>query len=1079
MSSAFKPDNNKNAAKEILQQLISLYPAKENMPEKYALLFDQLQAELEKLENENRELSVEKTEIKEDLLSYTELFDASPLPQMIVSKAGYIVKVNDSLCELIMRDKSDLLGNKFGHFLETTFDEVYDLSLKHVFENEKQNSCELKAKGPKEVWVQIISKPYGTGLSGEPMVHSVIYNISNRKARETDLLRLSAAFEQSANSIFITDTDGNIQYANPRFYEVTGYTAEEAIGQNPRILKYEKSIINYKELWETISGGNTWTGEFLNKAKSGKLFWEIGTITPVKDAKGNIINYLAIKEDITERKEAEQKLVKAKEYYLNLLQDFPVMVWQCDKEGRFNFYNKTLISFAGWDPKALDSFNHFFSSIHPHDRPIFEDAFQKSLKGIKPFVVEFRLKDSYDEYRWVMNHGKPFTDLDGSYGGFMGSCIDIHDRIKTEQKLVESEDTFRRMFEDSSLGIFRLDRRFNLSMANKAFAAFFGFTNLVTFLKEINKEPEKYFPAFANKKVLFKDILKSAKNRFTIEEEFKDKNGNLIHGIIYLRKVNPRQKDKAFYIEGFLEDITHRKLVEKNLSLSEQKFRSLFDKSYDAILILDGNDIVDCNLKAGVLLKTPCSKLQGTKLLSFCAPKQYQGESSENFIAAQMKAALDGTPVTFDLLMLRGNKAFDAEVSFTRLFFSHKAMIQAIIRDVSKKRTAEKQLNQAKDDAEKARKAQSEFLSLMSHEIRTPLNAVVSLTDLLLQDELNKEQLENLNSVKVSARHLLSLIDDILDYNKIESGNIQFESHDFDLRFLVEELSQTLGFKAREKGLKFSVQVHDNVPKVLIGDTLRLKQVLYNLLSNGIKFTEEGSVNLTVKNQPGSTKGIIQFEVQDTGIGILKDRLDAIFEKFTQAETSTTRKYGGSGLGLAVCKKLIELQGGEISAQSTPGKGSVFTFYLPMTEGSALAGLNNGYSEASSVDTLQGMHILMVEDDKMNQFVGQRVLAKKGKALLTIASTGEEALALLENNDYDLILMDLLLPNIDGCQLTQMIRNNEAGKIKNPKIPIIALTADAFLETRKKAFDAGVNDFVTKPFDFLKLFKRIIKYRSH
>ena len=811
-----------NAAKELMKSIVDLPSSQKVKIEKALLLIDNLNAKAEKMEQENRALVIESNRINKELTRFVKLFDASPMPQMIVNRQGDVKRVNKSICRIFGRSQREMAGNSFLNFINPSFYSVLRNSLQYVLDNQQEHTCELKVniRDAGQLWIQVISEPHYTGTFDEELIHSVIHNITASKTREAELLLFSAAFEQSANSILITDTNGIIQYANPRFFETTGFEPAEVLGQNPRMLKHENSVIKYGDMWQAISGGKTWSGEFLNKTKSGKPFWEIVTITPVKDAQGNIINYLAIKEDITLRKEAET-----------------------------------------------------------------------------------------------------------------------------------------------------------------------------------------------------------------------------------------------------------------NLANSEQKFRALFDRSHDAILILDGANIVDCNLKAGVLFQTSCSKIQSAKLFDFCPEKQYNGEGSQALISEQMKTALEGSPVTANMLFLHGGNAFDAEVSFTRIFINHKAKIQAIIRDVSEKRLAEKQIMNAKEDAEKARKAQSEFLSLMSHEIRTPLNAVVSLTDLLLQEDLSLEQLENLQSVKVSSRHLLSIIDDILDYNKIESGNIQFESHNFDIRQNVNELHQALKVKAKEKNVKFSVCVDNSVPEIVIGDALRLKQVLFNLLSNGIKFTERGFVSLKVKALGGEIKGKIQFEVEDTGIGIKKDRLEAIFEKFTQAETSTTRKYGGSGLGLTVSKKLIELQGGEIFARSKPGKGSVFTFFLYLPKGVGRIESQNGYAETSGSGTLQGMRILLVEDDKMNQFVGKKILEGKGGASLTVASTGEQALNILQNHEFDMILMDLLLPYIDGYQLTRIIRNNEAGQIKNPKVPIIALTADAFLETKRKAFEAGVDDFVTKPFDFIKLFNRIIKYR--
>ena len=252
------------------------------------------------------------------------------------------------------------------------------------------------------------------------------------------------------------------------------------------------------------------------------------------------------------------------------------------------------------------------------------------------------------------------------------------------------------------------------------------------------------------------------------------------------------------------------------------------------------------------------------------------------------------------------------------------------------------------------------------------------------------------------------------------------------------------------------------------------------MLSNAIKFTEKGFVSLKVKktecSNPSENK--IHFEIQDTGIGIASDRLDAIFEKFTQAETSTSRKFGGSGLGLTICKRLVELQNGKISAKSKPGAGSVFSFWLPMETGKKSFPAPRVPAEDSSPKTLEGVNILLIEDDKMNQFVGKKVLEKKWKANLTIVSTGEEALEMVKNKDFDLLLMDLILPGISGYEVTRKIRRNEDGNFENPSVPIIAFTADAFAETRAKAYDAGVDDFVSKPFDYFKLFEKISRYKT-
>lgn len=1043
-------------------------------------LLHELQVHQLELEMQNEELTRVQNLLEVEKNRYADLFDYSPVGYLIMDKDGFIHEVNHTFCKMVGLPKSEVASRNLKSLLNRESQDAFYFHLMDLDDKKSPTSCILHLKhSNKAVWVKMESKMFYFNDINEQVIQSSVSDITSTKKIEEHLLRLSAAFDQSANSIVVTDTSGNIEYANPRFFQTTGFSPDEVIGQNPRIVKYEKSEIDYKEMWTTIASGKTWKGEFLNKTKKGKLYWEIATITPVKNYEGQIINYLAIKEDITTRKLAEQKLQKAKDFYLKLLEDFPVMVWQCDTKGNFNFFNRTFADFTGNHKKEL-SVGDYDKMIFAQDLEVFQDAFKKSLKNKSPFIVEYRIKDRYDNYRWLLNHAKPFTDLDGNYGGFIATCIDIHDRKKVEERLIESEDKYRRMFEDSSLGIFKLDRNFSFVNANKAFATMFGYENTVDFLIDINNNPDEFFPDFGKEKDFRKQLVKSKESMFVVEKELFRRDKTRIYTLIHLRKVYERSRNKQFYMEGFIEDITPRKLSEQKIIFSEQKFKALFEKSYDAVLILDNFRVVDCNRKASELFQLDCKGLSELYFSDLCPELQYNQEKTSHLLQKKYLAALQGVAQTFEWIHIRSGNAedtFDAEVSFARIYVKNKYMVQAIIRDISAKKLAEKQLKQAKEDAEKARMAQSEFLSLMSHEIRTPLNAVVSLTDLMLHEKQNPDQLENLSTVKISAGHLLGLIDDILDYNKIETGNIRFETEDFDLRQVIDQIIKALSIKAKEKNNKLITIIEDNVPRILRSDTLRLKQILINMISNAIKFTQKGKITLKVE-KPKESNNKILFTVADTGKGISPDRLEAIFEKFTQEETSTTRKYGGSGLGLTICKKLVELQGGEIFAQSEQGKGSEFSFYIPMETGEKATEDLTDITKTQNNYSLEGMKILMVEDDPMNQFVGKKVIGKKWNAALTIVSSGEEALKLLAQESFDIVLMDLLLPKMDGYEVAGKIRNNESKDILNPSIPIIALTADAFVETRQKALETGMNDFVSKPFDYDNLYKKIYEYKS-
>lgn len=903
-------------------------------------------------------------------------------------------------------------------------------------------------------------------------------NVTEQRKTEESLLRLSQAVEQSANTVIITDTSGLIIYANPRFYEQTGYTANEVEGKTPRFLRAENTGINYKEMWQIIASGNIWRGEFLNRNKDGLLYWERATISPVKNNEGKIISYLAVKEDITAEKAAQEELLQARNFYLSLLEDFPVMVWRSDPKGKLDFVNNTWLDFTGGS-KEDELGSGYLKNLHPLDRAVFKDAFQDALRHRKAFVTEFRVLDRYENYRWVLSQGSPFSGPDGKYAGFMAACIDIHDRKNAEKRLMESEDKYRRMFEHSSLGIFRMDSTFSFTSANMAFARMFGYGSPVDVLIDFNHRPQDFYADYAQEVHFRQHLFKSHNEQFVVEREFRRQDKRVLYTLIRLRKEIFGQQKHDFFIEGFIEDITQRKLVERQVKHSEQKFRSLFDKSYDAILIVDELLIVDCNQKAAEVFGISPNLLPGKTVSQLSPEKQDNGMSSRLAALERIHTALGGEPQTFEWKHLRNYEVFDAEVSLARIIVDDKPMLQAIVRDISLRKRAEAELRQSKEEAERARNAQAEFLSQMSHEIRTPLNAVVALTDIVLQDELQPDHRENLSSVKISARHLLGLIDDILDYTKIETGNILFECIPFRVQNLLKDLEKTLGVKAREKGLKLSLSKKTQVPEVVMGDPLRLRQVLINLLSNAIKFTDHGMVSLEVSLVTlQAEQAVVQFHVEDTGIGISADRLEAIFDKFTQAESSTTRRYGGSGLGLAICRKIVELQGGMIEVKSTPGQGSAFFFELIMPLASSQEQAEPVVAKEKGPKDLLRMSILLVEDDAMNQFVARKILEKKWNANLTIVDNGHAALQALEESDFDLVLMDLQMAGLDGYDTTRLIRDPQQRVVRNPQIPIIALTADAFVETRNRAFDAGVDDFITKPFDYELLYQKIAAHQK-
>lgn len=381
------------------------------------------------------------------------------------------------------------------------------------------------------------------------------------------------------------------------------------------------------------------------------------------------------------------------------------------------------------------------------------------------------------------------------------------------------------------------------------------------------------------------------------------------------------------------------------------------------------------------------------------------------------------------------------------------------------------ELIKAKEFAEKAAMARSEFLSMMSHEIRTPLNAVVGTTYLLMQDKPMSHQEKYLNILKFAAETLMLLINDILDFNKIEAGKIDIEQRTFNLTKLLTQVKNSSLKRAEEKGTRLRLMADTDLPTFVIGDSLRLGQILNNLVSNAVKFTKDGTVTIEAHLTKKDEKQVsILFSVQDTGIGIAPEDQEKIFDKFIQASESTTREFGGTGLGLAITTKLLELMDSKMQLQSELNKGSKFSFELCMGYTHDVAEQKEEEANIDMFD-LKGVRILLVEDNEMNHIIASTLLGN-WKAEVDVAINGEDAIEHALKNEYDVVLMDLHMPIMNGYAATEAIL-----KVK-PNLPILALTASAMMNIKDKAFVVGMKDYITKPFNPNELFEKIKKYAS-
>jgi PAS domain S-box-containing protein len=520
----------------------------------------------------------------------------------------------------------------------------------------------------------------------------------------------------------------------------------------------------------------------------------------------------------------------------------------------------------------------------------------------------------------------------------------------------------------------------------------------------------------------------------------------------------------------FITDISERRAMEQAVRASEQQFRSLIGNipgiSYRSLISGD---------QPFVFISDAIERVTGHPAADFIGHQPRRSFGALIHAADRVRvsetiagALREGRPylVEYRLLHADGSTRWLWE-NGTPVHGDDGALcwLDGVVLDITERREMEEALRDAKEKAEQAAAARASFVANMSHEIRTPMNSILGFTDVLLDGELPAEQRRHLDTIRSSGRSLLRLLNEILDTAKLEKGAVELEQNDYNLLSLIDELSSTLAANARAKGLHVDVQYAPALPTCLRGDELRVRQVLTNLLDNAIKFTEKGSVTLRAELKDEQ----LHFAVIDTGIGIAPERLAAIFEPFTQADASMTRRFGGTGLGTTISKQLVELMGGRIWAESEPGQGTTFHVLLPLV----LARFAPQQPRVRTAAALPPLRVLVADDVPQNQELLQLLLARRGHTM-TAAGDGAAVVDLAAKGEFDLILMDFQMPVIDGLTATRLIRE-QAEAAGRKRVPIIAMTASVLAEHRRASADAGMDGFASKPVDWFSLSHEIAR----
>ncbi len=552
----------------------------------------------------------------------------------------------------------------------------------------------------------------------------------------------------------------------------------------------------------------------------------------------------------------------------------------------------------------------------------------------------------------------------------------------------------------------------------------------------------------------------------TVGKMLKDDGGNPVEMIYSSRIIEERRK------------------LEQSLRLSESRFRSIVENMNDTLIIHDFEGVIEeVNHHVCKLLGYQRREMIGQHLSGFINHKNVANFKS------RVSELIQNSTLSFDTeYVTKDGRPIPAEIKAKVVSREGRGQIQSIGRDITERLAFIQELEAAKEAAEAANVAKSHFLANMSHEIRTPLNGMMGMLQVLKLTDPTEEQEECLQAAEQSSRMLLQLINQVLDYSKIESEKLHIEKHTFYLSQVLQDVEMVNRAFLMQKQVALSVESADQVPKKLVGDAFRLKQVLNNLVNNAIKFTDEGNILVSVELEEPideeSGEVVLRWLVKDTGIGIEQNKLDTIFDSFAQADDSTTRKYGGTGLGLTISKSLIDMMDGSIQVESQPGEGTIFTFTCKMelpTEDisyrQALGGQGNILTKDEMVaadDSKDTLNVLVIDDDAKSQEVMSRIAQKQGWQMVQ-AENGIEGVEIFKQESFDLVIMDIHMPIMDGFQATSVIRQLEND---GNRTPILALTANALAGDRDRCIQSGMDDYLAKPFSVEQLLSKMQQWKK-